>query len=226
MIGFLCSAGGSPVFSALDILFVLNIIRESEIKILSDRNSGAIEKAKSYGINNKIIDWSSSFSNSAYEYFCDCDFVLLLFSRLVKKELFENVPTLNIHPSLLPCFKGFGALDNVLKFQVKHFGSTLHIVNEQIDDGPIIGQVVQPTPNNANLQLLQKYSYLQKTYLTLLAINLLIDKTITIFPKNQSVLWNKETQFSNFANPRISNKKIENEYLNLYKFELGTELCA
>ena len=37
--GFLCSAGGSPVFSALSILFKLNYIDKSDIKILTDRDS-------------------------------------------------------------------------------------------------------------------------------------------------------------------------------------------
>ena len=58
--GFLCSAGGSPVFSALSILFKLNYIDKSDIKILTDRDSIALNTAVKNGIECRKKEWPGS----------------------------------------------------------------------------------------------------------------------------------------------------------------------
>ena len=47
-------------------------------------------------------------------------------------------PILNIHPSLLPKFKGLNTFERVLKNKEKKTGCTVHFVNEKLDDGKII----------------------------------------------------------------------------------------
>ena len=51
---------------------------------------------------------------------------------------------LNIHPSLLPAFKGKTAVADALAFGVKWTGSTIHIANPKLDEGRIIDQVPVP----------------------------------------------------------------------------------
>ncbi len=51
---------------------------------------------------------------------------------------------LNIHPSLLPGFKGRDAQEHALEYGVKYAGCTVHIVDSGIDSGPILGQEVVP----------------------------------------------------------------------------------
>jgi phosphoribosylglycinamide formyltransferase-1 len=51
---------------------------------------------------------------------------------------------LNIHPSLLPAFPGLDAHRQVLEHGVKWTGCTVHLVDETLDGGPIIGQKVVP----------------------------------------------------------------------------------
>ncbi len=46
----------------------------------------------------------------------------------------------NIHPSLLPAFKGADAIGDALKYGAKITGVTVHLVDEQVDHGPIIMQ--------------------------------------------------------------------------------------
>jgi phosphoribosylglycinamide formyltransferase 1 len=219
--GFICSAGGSPIFSALDILFSLSIIDKSNVKILSDRSCGAIDTAKKMKLTADIIHWSNSknFSMAASEYFKDCDFVLLLFSRLVDKTLFKSMPTLNIHPSLLPSFKGFKALEQAIKNQARFFGASLHMVDEGIDNGTLIAQVINPLPIGADISFLSKVSYLQKVYLVLLSIDLTLNGVLNLYPETQSFSWNKETDFSNFANPILINREIQKKYDLLFNDE-------
>jgi phosphoribosylglycinamide formyltransferase 1 len=58
-------------------------------------------------------------------------------------EAFEG-KLINLHPSLLPSFKGAHAVRDALEFGVKLTGSTVHFVDNEVDEGPIIMQ--KPTP--------------------------------------------------------------------------------
>lgn len=51
---------------------------------------------------------------------------------------------LNIHPALLPSFRGMDAFQQALDHGVKWTGTTIHIVDEDVDHGPIIMQVPVP----------------------------------------------------------------------------------
>ena len=51
---------------------------------------------------------------------------------------------LNIHPSLLPAFPGLGAQEQAFAYGVKVSGCTVHLVDEELDHGPIIVQRTVP----------------------------------------------------------------------------------
>jgi phosphoribosylglycinamide formyltransferase-1 len=64
------------------------------------------------------------------------------YMRLVSPPLIHSYPNriLNIHPSLLPAFPGLDAQRQALEYGVKTTGCTVHIVDEELDHGPIIMQ--------------------------------------------------------------------------------------
>ena len=66
--------------------------------------------------------------------------VLAGFMRLVRGRLLDSVPLLNVHPSLLPAFPGAHAVREALAWGVKVAGCTVHLVDEQVDHGPIVAQ--------------------------------------------------------------------------------------
>lgn len=68
------------------------------------------------------------------------------YMRLVGLPLLEAFPNriLNIHPSLLPAFRGLDAQRQALEHGVKVSGATVHIVNADLDAGPIIMQAAVP----------------------------------------------------------------------------------
>jgi phosphoribosylglycinamide formyltransferase 1 len=51
---------------------------------------------------------------------------------------------LNVHPSLLPAFPGLDAQRQAIEYGVKFTGCTVHLVDEQLDHGPIVRQAVVP----------------------------------------------------------------------------------
>ena len=64
------------------------------------------------------------------------------YMKIISKKLINKYPNriINIHPSLLPKFKGLNTFARMLKNSEKNFGCTVHIVNEKIDSGNIIVQ--------------------------------------------------------------------------------------
>jgi phosphoribosylglycinamide formyltransferase-1 len=73
----------------------------------------------------------------------DAQWVILAgYMRVVKEPLLRAFPDciINIHPSLLPAFKGLRAWEQALAAGVSESGCTVHFVNEEVDGGAIIAQ--------------------------------------------------------------------------------------
>lgn len=68
--------------------------------------------------------------------------VLAGFMRLVSGDFLAHWPqrVVNVHPSLLPAFRGAHAVEEALEYGVKVTGATVHLVDEKVDHGPIIAQ--------------------------------------------------------------------------------------
>lgn len=68
--------------------------------------------------------------------------VLAGFMRVLHRDFLAAFPhrIINLHPSLLPSFKGLDAIGQALDYGVKVTGCTVHIVNGELDGGPILDQ--------------------------------------------------------------------------------------
>ena len=66
--------------------------------------------------------------------------VLAGYMRILPKEFVERFLTVNIHPSLLPDFKGLDTYNRIVGAGEKYGGCTVHWVNEEMDGGEIIAQ--------------------------------------------------------------------------------------
>ncbi len=75
------------------------------------------------------------------------DFVIMAgWMRIITSVLLEAFPqrVINIHPSLLPSFRGIHAIEQALAAKVKITGCTVHIVALEVDSGPILMQAAVP----------------------------------------------------------------------------------
>ncbi len=61
---------------------------------------------------------------------------------------------MNIHPSLLPAFPGLDAQQQALGYGVKFTGCTVHLVDEELDHGPIVKQSVVPILSKDTIETL------------------------------------------------------------------------
>ena len=82
---------------------------------------------------------------------CLAGFMRILTHSFIKK---WNNKILNIHPSLLPKYKGLKTHQRALNAGDSHGGCSVHIVTSELDDGPILGQkVVAILPNDTSKDL-------------------------------------------------------------------------
>ena len=85
--------------------------------------------------------------------------VLAGFIRLLSKEFINSLPQrsiINVHPSILPKFKGLNAVQQALKSGAKYTGVTIHYVDEGIDTGDIIQQETIKINENDTIKSLKK----------------------------------------------------------------------
>ena len=109
-----------------------------------------IIKAERLGIKTLIIepknyDCKESYEKAILDACQKSDLSLIVlagYMRLVGHTLLNAYPKkiINIHPSLLPAFKGKNAIQQALEYGVKVTGVTVHYVDEGMDTGQIISQ--------------------------------------------------------------------------------------
>lgn len=143
----LASGAGTNVQALLDDALVGPAI----VLVVSDRaDAFALERARARGVNAVHLDPSEHEDRAAYDRALidllrgeEVDVVALAgFMRIVGPEVvsaFEG-RMLNVHPALLPAFPGTHAVADALAWGVKVTGVTVHLVDEEVDHGPIVLQ--------------------------------------------------------------------------------------
>jgi phosphoribosylglycinamide formyltransferase 1 len=163
-IGVLLSGRGSN-FEALAESVAAGRIPNAEIAVVISNREGApgIERARTRGIETRVIP-SKGLERETYDRQVvaalrekQVDLVCLAgFMRLLSPYFVAAFPNriLNIHPSLLPAFPGLEAQRQALEYGVKWSGCTVHIVDENLDAGPIVTQAVVPVLDDDTLETL------------------------------------------------------------------------
>jgi phosphoribosylglycinamide formyltransferase 1 len=124
------------------------------VVVISDRGaSGALKRAESRGVAAVYLD-PSGRSSAEYDLSTlerlraeDVDVVCLAgFMRILTPPLVRALEEriLNVHPSLLPAFPGARAVRDALAWGAKVTGATVHLVDEEVDHGPIVLQEAVP----------------------------------------------------------------------------------
>ncbi|HEX5695991.1 MAG TPA: phosphoribosylglycinamide formyltransferase [Acidimicrobiia bacterium] len=123
--------------------------------VISDRaDATALSRAESAGIVTRVISREGFESREAFSEAIAGEIeaagargvVLAGFMRILAPNLIGRFPNqiLNIHPSLLPSFPGANAVARALEHGVKVTGVTVHFVEVEVDQGPIIAQRAVP----------------------------------------------------------------------------------
>jgi len=152
-IGVLASGRGSNLQSIIDAIED-GYLKEVEIKVVISDNpqAQALQRAKDHGIAASLVNPADFANKQEFESAMLAELeskqvelvVMAGFMRLLSSDFVKQYRNrvMNIHPSLLPAFKGLDAQKQALDYGVKVSGCTVHFADEGMDTGPIILQRV------------------------------------------------------------------------------------
>lgn len=153
-VGVLASGRGSNLQAIIDSSESGEIPAEVAVVISDNSGAPALDRARKHGIPAVYIHPPYYNSKEEYERRVVQDLreygvelvCLAGYMRLVGKVLLEEFHNriMNIHPALLPAFKGLHAQRQAVEYGVKISGCTVHFVDGGMDSGPIILQAVVP----------------------------------------------------------------------------------
>jgi len=150
-IGVLASGGGTDLQSIIDAS-EKNMINAEVIVVISDNKEAfALKRAEKYKIKTFFVDPKDKnkedydmeidkiLENNKVGLVVGAGFMRMLSPCFVRKWYGKLI---NIHPALLPSFKGVNGQKDALDYGVKISGCTTHFMDEKMDSGPIILQAV------------------------------------------------------------------------------------
>jgi len=149
-IAVFCSGNGTNFQAIIGAAKTKEFNANIAIMICDNKQAHALERAKKGGVKtllvlsenfktredfeNKII---TQLENEKIELVCLAGFMRILSPEFIKK--YEN-RILNIHPALLPSFKGAHGIKDAFEQGAKVTGVTVHFVTDKLDSGPVILQ--------------------------------------------------------------------------------------
>jgi phosphoribosylglycinamide formyltransferase-1 len=151
-LGVLASGRGSNLQALLDAANVGRITSNVSVVISDVESAFALDRARGAGVPAVFVDpgrpgprLTPTAARTAVSVLREhgVEWVVLAgFMRIVGKTFFHAYPDriLNIHPSLLPAFRGLHAQRQALEAGVQVAGCTVHIVTPELDAGPILKQ--------------------------------------------------------------------------------------
>jgi phosphoribosylglycinamide formyltransferase 1 len=205
----LASSGGSAFIETKKILDNYSSTSH-EYFVFTDRPCGIEEYCLTNSIACEQIPYTNrkDFSQKVAEKVAKIghiDVVLLYFLRILTEDFFKKYLTLNIHPALLPAFRGVDAVKQCFESKAKFIGATLHLVDAGVDTGLIIGQIATPISHLDTEHQLNKISFLQKVYLSLLVIDLLSKNSLKFNKDFSSFEFIGNIAYTSSSNPCIQN---------------------
>src|SRR5918995_3952004 len=153
-IGVLISGSGTNLQAIIDAIEADQLDATIRLVLSNRADAYGLARAKSHGIPTEVVDHKHFATREAFDEAVveilrarDVELVVLAgFMRLLSPvfvKAFSN-RMMNIHPALLPSFPGLHAQKRAVEHGVRFSGCTVHFVNEQCDEGPIIIQAVVP----------------------------------------------------------------------------------
>jgi phosphoribosylglycinamide formyltransferase 1 len=149
-VAVLASGFGSNLQAIIDQSQDLDINGEVVLVFSNNENAHALERAKKHDIKSASFNPAQFESRQQYDKELlgllknkKIDLIVLAgYMLLVGQEIIKEFPgrVINVHPALLPSFKGTHGIKDAFNYGVKVTGVTVHFVEEELDAGPIISQ--------------------------------------------------------------------------------------
>lgn len=153
-VGVLVSGRGSNLQALLDAAADPAFPAEIALVISNIPGVYALERAAQAGVPSRVIPHKQFASREEFDAAMDAELraagveivCLAGFMRLLSKGFVEGWAgrMINVHPALLPSFKGLHTHERALEAGVKLHGCSVHLVTPELDDGPLLVQAAVP----------------------------------------------------------------------------------
>lgn len=180
----LISGRGSNLQALIDACQGEDFPAEIALVISNKADAYGLERAQKAGIPTKVLSHKDFTDRESFDtamsdaieaagatFVCLAGYMRLLSDGFVRT---WRDKLINIHPSLLPAFKGLHVHEQAIEAGVRFSGCTVHFVRPAMDEGPIIAQAVVPvllgdTPDDLAARILQQEHALYPLALRLIA---------------------------------------------------------
>ncbi len=153
-LGVLVSGDGTNLQAIIDAIKEKRLDAAIRVVLSNRQDAFGLTRAKNHRIPTEVLEHNKFSTREAYDEAMvailkerGVELVILAgFMRLLSPVLVQAYSNriLNIHPALLPAFPGLHGQKQALEYGVRLAGCTVHFVNEECDQGPIIIQAVVP----------------------------------------------------------------------------------
>jgi phosphoribosylglycinamide formyltransferase 1 len=171
-LGVMASGSGSNFAAIAQAIADERLHAQIQTLIYNNAGAGVVAHADQFGIPHQLLDHRQFASREALDgaivaalQAAHADWVIMAgWMRIVTPVLINAFPNrlLNIHPSLLPSFRGIRAVEQALAAGVKITGCTVHLVVPEVDAGAIIMQTAVPVLPDDTAATLQARIHVQE----------------------------------------------------------------
>ena len=142
-LGVMCSGNGTNFEN------IVRSCKDHEVVLMlyNTKGCGAARRATKLGIPSAYFNSSEEDKMMSEFTWARVDYIILAgWMRILSEEFVNQFPNriINVHPSLLPKYKGLHAVEQAMESGDKETGCTVHYVNEELDGGQIIKQASVP----------------------------------------------------------------------------------
>lgn len=149
---------------------------EVVMMVYNKKKCGAQKRAERLGINSiRIASKDEDDIITIFDAYNVDLIVMAGWMRVVTKKFVESFPgrIINLHPSLLPKYKGLHAIEQAIKAGESETGCSVHFVTEELDSGAVIKQQVVPILPGDTVETVTRAVQQAEHYLLPLVINAL-----------------------------------------------------
>ena len=192
------SGNGSNLQAIIDAVKVGKIKAELALVVSDRRKAYALKRATAAGIKTICLVRKDYATPQSYERDIvislkeeGIDFIVLAgFMKVLSSFFIKTYPNkiLNVHPSLLPAFKGARGIKDSFTYATKVAGVTIHFVDDMMDHGPIILQQAFRINSNETLKSLEERIHKVEYQIFPKAITLFVDGRLKVTGRKVQIL--------------------------------------
>ena len=199
-IGVLISGRGSNMMALAEACADAGYPAEIALVLSNEPAAAGLDRAREFGLAAGAVDHRAFADRAGFdaavtdrleaagvELICLAGFMRLFTAGFV--EHWRN-RLLNIHPSLLPAFKGLNTHERALAAGVEQHGCTVHFVRPELDDGPIVMQAAVPVLPDDTAASLAARVLAQEHRIYPAALRLVADGALTV--EGERIVWHTD----------------------------------